>query len=89
MKHRYSMVIRWSDQDNLYLVQLPDFPGQKFLTDGETYEEAARHGQEILESLIQWYEEDGKPLPEPSMVNLDTELDEAIALQKQQSSQVA
>ena len=75
MKPRYSMVIRWSDEDNLYLVHLPEFEaGQKFVTHGETYEEAAKHGQEVIESLIGFLEEDGKPLPDPDVVNLDREL---------------
>jgi predicted RNase H-like HicB family nuclease len=47
------------------LVHLPEFPWQQFHTHGKTYEEAAKHGQEVIESLIGWYEEQGKPLPEP------------------------
>ncbi|MFM8293545.1 MAG: type II toxin-antitoxin system HicB family antitoxin [Microcystaceae cyanobacterium] len=49
----YSMVIVWSDEDDCYLVHLPDFPEQKFRTHGETYEEAAKNGQEILELLLE------------------------------------
>ncbi|MBF2009572.1 MULTISPECIES: type II toxin-antitoxin system HicB family antitoxin [Chlorogloeopsis] len=64
MNHRYSMVIQWSDEDNCYLVHLPEFPWQQFHTHGKTYEEAAKHGQEVIESLIEWYQEQGKPLPE-------------------------
>lgn len=57
----YSMVIVWSDEDECYLVHLPDFPEQQFRTHGETYEEAARNGQEVLELLL----EDAQPLPNP------------------------
>jgi predicted RNase H-like HicB family nuclease len=49
----YSMVIVWSDEDDCYLVHLPDFPEQKFRTHGETYEEAAKNGQEVLELLLE------------------------------------
>ncbi|MDJ0897756.1 MAG: type II toxin-antitoxin system HicB family antitoxin [Xenococcus sp. MO_188.B8] len=59
---RYQMVIIWSDEDNCYLVHFPDFPEQKYRTHGETYEEAARNGQYVLELLL---EKDGLPLPEP------------------------
>jgi predicted RNase H-like HicB family nuclease len=55
MSDRYSMVIQWLDEDNCYLVHLPEFPWQQFHTHGKTYEEAAKHGQEVIESLIQWY----------------------------------
>ncbi|MBD2607017.1 type II toxin-antitoxin system HicB family antitoxin [Scytonema hofmannii FACHB-248] len=64
MNHRYSMIIQWSDEDNCYLVHLPEFPWQQFHTHGKTYEEAAKHGQEVISSLIEWYHEQGKLLPE-------------------------
>jgi len=63
-KH-YAMLIVWSDEDNCYLVHLPDFPEQKFRTHGDTYEEAAKNGQEVLELLLQ---DDGLPLPKPESV---------------------
>lgn len=47
------MAIVWSDEDDCYLVHLPDFPDQKFITHGETYEEAAKNGQEVLELLLE------------------------------------
>ncbi len=47
------MVIVWSDEDDCYLVHLPDFPEQRFRTHGETYEEAAKNGQEVLELLLE------------------------------------
>lgn len=68
MNSPYSMVIQWSDEDNCYLVHLPDFPFQQFHTHGDTYEEAAKHGQEVIESLIEWYQEEGKTLPIPKQI---------------------
>lgn len=65
MTPHYSMVIQWSDEDNCYLVHLPDFAFQQFHTHGDTYEEAAKHGQEVLETLIEMYMEEGRPLPKP------------------------
>jgi len=61
----YSMVIQWSDEDNCYLVHLPDFAFQQFHTHGETYEAAAKHGQEVIATLIEMYQEEGKLLPDP------------------------
>ncbi|MFM7190014.1 MAG: type II toxin-antitoxin system HicB family antitoxin [Microcystaceae cyanobacterium] len=52
-KLSYSMVIVWSEEDDCYLVHLPDFPEQRFRTHGETYEEAAKNGQEVLELLLE------------------------------------
>ncbi len=62
MTCRYSMLIQWSDEDQVYIVTLPEFGG--CMTHGETYEDAARMGQEALESLIEAYQADGRPLPE-------------------------
>jgi predicted RNase H-like HicB family nuclease len=62
-KPRYSMLIQWSEQDNKYLVSLPEWKDhvQKFVTHGNTYEEAAKQGREVLEMLI----ENAEILPEP------------------------
>lgn len=62
------MIIQWSDEDNLYLVHLPEFPWQHFVTHGKTYEEAAQRGQEVLSTLIEWYRDQGKPLPLPNSI---------------------
>lgn len=68
MKLQYSMVIQWSEEDNLYLVHLPEFPWQHYVTHGQTYEEAAKRGQEVIEMLVEDYQATGKPLPEPRKV---------------------
>jgi predicted RNase H-like HicB family nuclease len=65
MSSHYSMIIQWSNEDNCYLVHLPDFPFQQFHTHGDTYEEAAKHGQEVIETYIEMYQAEGKPLPQP------------------------
>jgi predicted RNase H-like HicB family nuclease len=64
---KYKMIIQWSQEDNCFLVALPDFPGQQWRTHGDTYEEAVANGKDALESLIVSYEADGEPLPEPTV----------------------
>ncbi|MGH7213719.1 MAG: type II toxin-antitoxin system HicB family antitoxin [Tepidisphaeraceae bacterium] len=59
----YSMVIQWSNEDEVYIVTLPEFDNAK--THGETYEKAARQGRERIESFLIWHEQDAKPLPAP------------------------
>ncbi|MBE9139947.1 type II toxin-antitoxin system HicB family antitoxin [Nodosilinea sp. LEGE 07088] len=58
------MVIVWSEEDDCYLVHLPNFPEQTYRTHGNSYEDAARNGQEVLQLLL---EEDGLPLPKPRL----------------------
>ncbi|MGB0563117.1 MAG: type II toxin-antitoxin system HicB family antitoxin [Spirulinaceae cyanobacterium] len=66
MKHlEYQMVIVWSQEDDCYLVHLPDFPEQHYRTHGDTHVEAAKNGQEVLELLL---EEDGLSLPKPRSI---------------------
>jgi len=57
------MLIQWSDEDQCFVVTLPEFDGNK--THGDTYEEAARNAQDALESLIESYQAEGYPLPAP------------------------
>ncbi len=66
MSLKYTMIIQWSEEDQLYLVHFPEFPGQKFITHGKTYQEAAEHGQEALEGLITVLQDNNQPIPEPS-----------------------
>jgi predicted RNase H-like HicB family nuclease len=68
MNLKYQMVIQWSDEDELYLVHLPDFPWQQFVTHGKTYQEAAANGQEALEGLIAVLQDTQQPLPKPKFV---------------------
>lgn len=65
-KPKYSMLIQWSDEDNCYVVLLPEWEGLLLqpVTDGATYEIAAQHGVEVLEDMIETFQDEGKPLPE-------------------------
>jgi len=66
-KLKYRIVIQWSDEDNCYLVGLPDFPGQKWRTHGNTYAESVKNAEEVLESLMELYQKLGESLPEPEI----------------------
>ncbi len=60
---RYSMVIEWSNEDDAYIVTVPELPG--CVTHGDTYEEAVRQGQDAIESWIDVAQELGRPVPAP------------------------
>ncbi len=64
---RYSIIIEWSDDDQAYVVILPEWADQYAMpvASGQTYEEAAARGRNALENYIQFAREDGKPLPAP------------------------
>jgi predicted RNase H-like HicB family nuclease len=63
---RYSMIIEWSDENDAYIVTLPEFPVCH--THGATREEALKNGLEVLEILVE-SEHDawGQPLPTPKL----------------------
>nr|WP_322743964.1 type II toxin-antitoxin system HicB family antitoxin [Nostoc edaphicum] len=51
------------------MVSLPEF-GPYTHTHGNTYADALNNGEEVLELLIEDYQAQGKPLPEPLTVNV-------------------
>ena len=59
--YHYSMLIQWSDEDEAYVVTLPEFP--TWHTHRATYEAAARNGEEVLRLVIEDYQKRGAPLP--------------------------
>lgn len=63
----YTITVKWSDEDNTYVVFLPEWEGLvgQPCTDGKTPAEAAQHGQQVLEMMIESYQEKGLALPEP------------------------
>jgi antitoxin HicB len=68
MKYRVNIV--WSNEDDCYLVELPEFATeiQPYFTYGDTYEDALKNAQEVLELLIESYQAEGKPLPQPQIL---------------------
>ncbi|MGI0479604.1 type II toxin-antitoxin system HicB family antitoxin [Geminocystis sp. CENA526] len=69
MNYKYSILIQWLNEDQKYIVSLPEF-GPYAHTHGDSYEEALKNGQEVLDLLIEDYQARNKPLPKP-MKNLE------------------
>ena len=67
MMMQYSIVIQWSDEDKTYVVSLPEF-GTYAHTHGDTYADALKNAEEVLELLIESYQEQGRPLPQPKIL---------------------
>jgi predicted RNase H-like HicB family nuclease len=68
---QYSMVIRWSEEDQVFVASFPEF-GEYAQTHGATYEEAARNGREVLELLLESFQVEGQPLPAPHFYDAST-----------------
>ncbi|MDJ0707013.1 MAG: type II toxin-antitoxin system HicB family antitoxin [Leptolyngbyaceae cyanobacterium MO_188.B28] len=69
---KYQVNILWSEEDKCYLIELPEFATeiQRYFTHGDTYEEALSNAQEVLELLIESYQTEGKPLPQPQILQI-------------------
>ncbi|MBD2020672.1 type II toxin-antitoxin system HicB family antitoxin [Leptolyngbya sp. FACHB-36] len=62
---KYTIVIQWLEEDQCFVVTLPEFTDvMQPVTHGETYEEALKNAQEVLELLIEDAAQAGKPLPQ-------------------------
>lgn len=60
----YSMVIAWSEEDQVYVVSLPEW-GDLIHTHGATYAEAVARGEELLDGLVAARQARGEDLPAP------------------------
>ena len=65
MQHyeHYSMIIEWSDEDEAYIVTVPELPG--CVTHGATYEAAVRQGQDAIDGWIDAQLAHDDPIPPP------------------------
>ncbi|MEA5626692.1 type II toxin-antitoxin system HicB family antitoxin [Nostoc sp. UHCC 0251] len=72
---KYTIVIQWSEADQCYVVLLPEFTDiMQPCTHGETYEEALKNAQEVLEMLIESSLANGETLPEPKTLGKSLEV---------------
>ena len=67
MNSNYSMLIQWSDEDKIFVVTIPEFVGRVMMpfTHGDSYEDAVQAGQEVIETFLEFWTEDGQSCPEP------------------------
>ena len=57
------MIVSWSKDDNLWIVEIPELTGA--MADGATPTEAIQHAQIIISEWIEVARQDGRPIPEP------------------------
>lgn len=61
--YKYERIIYWSDDDNAFIVEVPELPG--CMADGETIQEAIANTEIIIEEWIETAKERGFEIPEP------------------------
>ncbi|MBE9198724.1 MULTISPECIES: type II toxin-antitoxin system HicB family antitoxin [unclassified Nodularia (in: cyanobacteria)] len=70
---KYTIIIQWSNEDECFVVSLPEW-GEFCHTHEDTYEEACKNAQEVLEMLIETALENGEPLPEPKTLEQSSQV---------------
>ncbi len=63
MSIRYELIIYWSDEDQAFVVEVPELPG--CMADGDTYEQAVANARQVIEEWIATARDLGCPIPEP------------------------
>ena len=63
MTYKYEINMYWSDADEAFIVSAPELPG--CVTDGPTYEDAARELKVVMGLWIDLAKELGWEIPEP------------------------
>jgi predicted RNase H-like HicB family nuclease len=61
--YKYELVIYWSEEDELFVVEVPELPG--CMADGETYEQAVRNAQNIISEWLETAESLDREIPQP------------------------
>ena len=63
MEAKYEMIIYWSDEDEAFVVEVPELPG--CMADGHTYQEAVANAEVVIQEWIDVAQELRRPIPQP------------------------
>ncbi|MDJ0578560.1 type II toxin-antitoxin system HicB family antitoxin [Crocosphaera sp.] len=63
MKIRYELIIYWSEEDQAFIVEVPELAG--CMADGETYQEAVQNSEIVIQEWIETAQKLGPPVPKP------------------------
>jgi predicted RNase H-like HicB family nuclease len=63
MNWKYEMIVYWSQEDQAYVVEVPELPG--CMADGPTYQQAVAKAEDIIGEWIETARELGRSVPQP------------------------
>jgi len=61
--YKYEIIIYWSDEDQVFIAELPELPG--CMAHGDSQESALSNAQEAIQLWIDTAKDLGEPVPEP------------------------
>jgi len=63
MMHKYEMIVYWSEEDGVFIVDVPELPG--CMAHGDSAALAVENAQDAIDLWLDTARELGRPLPEP------------------------
>ena len=64
MESRYELVIYWSDDDQCFVVEVPELPG--CMADGANYQEAVKNVEVVIQEWVATAKTLGRNIPAPA-----------------------
>ena len=61
--HKYEIIIYWSNEDQVFVAEVPELPG--CMAHADTHELALAHANDAIQLWIDTAREFGDPVPEP------------------------
>ena len=61
--HKYRIVVYWSEEDNVFIAEVPELPG--CVTHGDTQAAALTNANEAIRGWIDTAKYFGDPIPQP------------------------
>ena len=63
MSHRYEIILYWSDEDDVFIAEVPELPG--CMAHGDSSEDALANCHDAIDLWIDTARELGRPVPAP------------------------
>jgi predicted RNase H-like HicB family nuclease len=61
--HKYEIIIYWSNEDQVFIAEVPELPG--CIAHGDTHATALENAHDAIQLWVDTAEEFGDPIPEP------------------------
>ena len=63
MKHKYEIILFWSETDKAFIAEVPELPG--CMADGSTYQKAIDNIEVVIDEWIETAKQLGRHIPQP------------------------
>lgn len=70
--NKYSMLIEWLEEDQLFLVTIPEFSQRVIMpcTHGKTRQEAIKNGEQVIDMYLEAWQEEALSIPQAKSLQI-------------------